>query len=752
MISVAKLSLFAILIILLFLPSAWSMDYGWSPIGPYGGTIWSIAVDPNNTETVYAGTWFGGIFKSSDFGNSWETINGEELINDWVRTIAIDPNTSAVYVSNPYGLYKSTNGGVNWTYLGHLNAFISSIAVDPNDNNIVYVGIRSDSSMYKSVNGGQDWFTVNNGLEGNEIEVIAIDPNNSNVLYVGTRSTDGAYKSIDGGLHWSCISTGMDIVARAIAIDPYSSETIYIGSSIGVFKSTDAGTSWVAKNNGLLSQDISFLFIHPESTTVIYASNYAGIHRSNNGADNWIPVGSYPSHRTVLSLSHDPSNPERIYVGYYHAEGLFRSDSLGVDWTELSIPNTDITSIGIPASLNNIIYAGSRSGTCEAGIFKSTDGGAHWIELDVNGVNEVAAISIDPLQPEVLYACAKEAVFKTTDGGNNWTPTAPAGGGCSVTSLAIDPNATETIYAGLVPDDWGLPYGLYKSIDGGLTWSVMNNGAPAPNGDGVLCFVLDPQNSNIIYAGWGSGIYKSTDAGTTWASASMGLPFGSVYALAINPSNSSILYAGLGSSELFKTINGGDSWFKVSDALVEYGYISSIVINNANPDELHAATFPSSTGGVFRSQDGGTSWHNVNEGLSSISINTLALDPSNNNLIYAGSRGAGILVGSSFTNSIDDENDALVNDFSLYQNYPNPFNSETTINYYLPKASNVVLAIYNISGQQVKVLANEKQSKGFHTVNWDGKDRFCNNVSSGIYFCRLQAGAQFHCSKMLLLK
>ena len=90
--------------------------------------------------------------------------------------------------------------------------------------------------------------------------------------------------------------------------------------------------------------------------------------------------------------------------------------------------------------------------------------------------------------------------------------------------------------------------------------------------------------------------------------------------------------------------------------------------------------------------------------------------------------------------------------FQLYQNYPNPFNTSTTIAYFLPFPSNVVLYIYNISGQQAKVLVDENQSEGFHTVTWDGKDRLYNNVGSGIYFCRLKAGTQDHCIKMLVLK
>lgn len=94
----------------------------------------------------------------------------------------------------------------------------------------------------------------------------------------------------------------------------------------------------------------------------------------------------------------------------------------------------------------------------------------------------------------------------------------------------------------------------------------------------------------------------------------------------------------------------------------------------------------------------------------------------------------------------------LPSNFTLSQNYPNPFNPETNISYTLPEAANVRLVIFNILGQKVKTLVNEKQSAGYQTVKWDGTDDIGNHVGSGIYFYKITAGNYSDSKKMTLIK
>lgn len=94
----------------------------------------------------------------------------------------------------------------------------------------------------------------------------------------------------------------------------------------------------------------------------------------------------------------------------------------------------------------------------------------------------------------------------------------------------------------------------------------------------------------------------------------------------------------------------------------------------------------------------------------------------------------------------------LPKEFDLRQNYPNPFNPNTVIEYALPKSAHVTIEIYNLLGQKVNVLVDENQKVGFYRVDWDGKDKKGEELGSGIYFYRIQAGDFVKCKKMIMLK
>ena len=106
----------------------------------------------------------------------------------------------------------------------------------------------------------------------------------------------------------------------------------------------------------------------------------------------------------------------------------------------------------------------------------------------------------------------------------------------------------------------------------------------------------------------------------------------------------------------------------------------------------------------------------------------------------------------TFVAGIDEDNNNFCDDYSLEQNYPNPFNPTTNISYYLPKASNVTINIYNITGQLIKTLISGKVSSGTHTVNWKGDNNMGRQVASGVYIYSLQTEAGNITKKMILVK
>src|SRR5262245_32591479 len=207
----------------------------WTSIGPPGGTVYALAVDPNTPSTIYAGTK-GGVFKSSDGGVHWDAIN----------------------VGLPTPTSSDQNGG----------PYIYSLAIDPRNSATLYAGVSflgdiifaepGGVGVYKSDDGGDNWHAANVGIENRVVYAIAIDPQTPTTLYgagrIGAQGRADVFKSTDGGASWvlSLAPTFGTFVA-ALEIDPQSPATVYAATSEGVFKSTDRGATWTAANGGLTS-------------------------------------------------------------------------------------------------------------------------------------------------------------------------------------------------------------------------------------------------------------------------------------------------------------------------------------------------------------------------------------------------------------------------------------------------------------------------------------------------------------------
>ena len=223
----------------------------------------------------------------------------------------------------------------------------------------------------------------------------------------------------------------------------------------------------------------------------------------------------------------------------------------------------------------------------------------------------------------------------------------PRSADLGVLVLAFDPHNPETVYAGTGD-------GLFRAAGGGGSWTATGPSAPAPFSIfslPIYSIAIDRQNPSTIYVGvqiggQASKIYKSADGGASWSARGSGLPdCCGVSVLAIAPQNTDTLYAGSFGyagddfvGGVFKSTNGGANWNQLSATSV-----SSLVIDPANPDTLYAAT----DAGVFRSTDGGTRWAAVNSGAQPVHVSSLAIDPQNPSRVYAvGSGGVFVITFS----------------------------------------------------------------------------------------------------------
>jgi hypothetical protein len=207
----------------------------WTTTGPEGGNIFALAIDPNTPAMVYAGTYGGGVFKSTNDGGNWTAIN-TGLTNTYVYALAIDPDTPAtVYAGTDAGVFKSTNGGGNWTAI-LTNTDVKALAIDPNTPVTIYAGTYG-GGVFKSTNGGGSWTAINTGLTSTGVLALAIDPNTPATVYAGTWG-GGVFKSTNGGGNWTAINTGLTSTGvTALAIDPMNANILYAGTDgNGVFK------------------------------------------------------------------------------------------------------------------------------------------------------------------------------------------------------------------------------------------------------------------------------------------------------------------------------------------------------------------------------------------------------------------------------------------------------------------------------------------------------------------------------------
>jgi photosystem II stability/assembly factor-like uncharacterized protein len=296
------------------------------------------------------------------------------------------------------------------------------------------------------------------------------------------------------------------------------------------------------------------------------------------------------------------------------------SNDVTGSWSAINsgLTNTQVYALAIDPTNPSIIYAGTN-----AGVFKSTDWGGNWSATNSGSTNtHVMALAIDPSNAGTIYAGSNDGVLKSTDGGGRWSAMNSGLTNTDVWALAIDPSNTSTLYA-------GTQRGVFKSADGGGHW----NHLATPNA--VNALAIDPSNTSIIYAMiQDAGVYKSTDGGDSWFSTIHYQTWLPGYALAIDPGNTSTLYAG-GVLAVYKSTDGGENWLPIFPT--SYGL--ALAIDPTDSGILYAGTWGL---GIFKSSDGGVTWNAINSGLTSAAgllVTALAIDPTNASIMYAGTWG-----------------------------------------------------------------------------------------------------------------
>lgn len=558
-----------------------SADHGatWTAasFGLAGAMVVDIAVAPGSPGTLYTAT-DAGVQRSDDGGRTWQIPTLDERID----ALTLDPsNPQTLYAAVRRAIHKSTDGGASWSLRHTLagTADILFLKVDPQAPANVYAG--TDAGLYRSQDGGSTFNPL--PALGVDLITLAIDPADSQVLYAGT--WDGVYKSTNRGQSWA--RTLATQYVGAVVVDPASPSTL-LALGHEVFRSTNAGVSWSSVFDDQPVNHVAAF--DPSSASTLLLGTSEGVYRSTDRGTSWLPSDTGLTASLISRLAVDPHRPGTLYASLPGPGPLYKSTDAGETWSRIN-GISQVRDIALDPKTPSLVYAATNSG-----LLRSQNGGATWVLINATelGINHIV---IDPQTPSTLYTSrTQEGIRKSVDGGLTWSPAGPDVENFFADFLAIAPSEPQTLFAS---DFSG---GLFKSTDGGATWAALTI-------DGVDEAVLntlafDPHDADVIYAAvMNEGIYKSTDGGATWSFSGIGLIFPNVDGIAIDPSDPSQpsrLYATNAEKGIFRSTDAGATWLPFDDGRLTGLSTSEIVLDPVNPFLLYAA---SAGGGVLARAD-----------------------------------------------------------------------------------------------------------------------------------------------------
>ena len=651
----------------------------WHVMGPSGGDVRVVAIDPRDKNRLYITTLDGQIYTSGDGGRSWRllvNLNQPELILD---QLFVDSRDSQVIYAGghrhikPGGFFKSTDAGLTWKESKDLkNESVYALVQSTLDPDVLMAGTAG--GLWVSKNSGSDWEKIMSPTMPTLIESVAIDPRNLSTIYAGTWFRP--YKSTDGGKNWRLIRDGMidDSDVFAITIDSRNPSHIIASACSGIYESQNSGERW-AKIQGIPSQSrrTRDILQNPVLPGKIYAATTEGFWMTENGGRTWALTTQ--RNLEINSIALHPDEPNRIFIATNNY-GMMVSNDGGKNFVPTNDTFTSRLTYSITPDIaqRDRLYAMTHNIATGGGFFfTSNNGGQTWTQarnLDINRVTPFV-VAQDKTNPSLMYLGTNVGIFQSIDRGDSWQlltapkpvkPTVRRGKATGKKAAAapkpppvpVDPNAPVLIpnlnekvkVIEFLPDGKGLlagaDSGLYRTTDVSKGWEKI----PFSLGMSVNVFAVHvaAERPDTIWVGTErSGVIVSRDSGKTWSRTGGAVEDIPVSSIATDPLRPEFVYVGTFQA-FYLSRDGGKTWARKGGNL-PLGNYTSILINPDNTNEILICSALDKDGGLFISGDAGNKWKRVDSKemkLASRRIWTMVFDPQDPNRIYAGTHSSGV--------------------------------------------------------------------------------------------------------------
>jgi photosystem II stability/assembly factor-like uncharacterized protein len=638
----------------------------WTPYGPPEGFLVTLAIDGDH---LLAATEESGVYASTDQGRTWFR-SSSGLGNERIEALAVDPDDHEIYAAGQSRFFRSTDQGAHWTVLGTLPAQTQPgddvLALAPGEPDVFFLAIGK--ILYRSTDGGQTWVQRLTN-EPFQFEAVLVNPNDPESVFVGVPEPEGALlHSADGGTTWAPV-TNVQVLPNVPTPTPFKPgvqeivaadtdpTTLFAVAGLRLYRSTDAGASWVEIAVPAATPDYNPFIIDsvvatPGPDPRIYVFQQSSVpfqeklYVSEDLGDTWTLM---TDEARGTSLRVDPVTGD-LYS--FDVGGVGIAEDEGAAWRFSPLGNQTCGLSGFPRPTPKVRFAPGRTYAVVGGrLWESHNAGVSWSVLGRDLIEQCIAlrdVAVDS-RPRTLWAATDNSVLRSRDGGATWTRSlgpVPLGDGVPFQGVTLVDSRT-ILYSG---------FGIWRSGDHGATWKktlpgpVLHDEFDEPGFQrSVYRIRVDPENPQIVYAGViESGerhplrllpyVYQSLDGGRTWKRLS-----DEGYVLAIDPQHPRTLYLGTRNG-LLRSRDRGRHWTTISGfSLVPGSFVpegSDLVVDPHDSRVLYAARADDFENlGVWRSVDGGVTWERLNAGMGDLPAYEIFLDPRQAGRLYVVSQG-----------------------------------------------------------------------------------------------------------------